>query len=94
MAFVSLFSVMATLGLPNMIARDIFHEPKTINLTLGTAFLLQLIAGLVCERSDARRLSSKQTGGAKFFVTEDRQKATIKSSAPYKLSHLFQCQTS
>lgn len=47
MAFVSLFGVIATLGLDGIVVRDLVKEPETAKATLGTAFILQLIGGLL-----------------------------------------------
>lgn len=46
-AFVALFSSIATLGLNGIVVRDLVRDPNTANSTLGTAFLLQLIGGLM-----------------------------------------------
>jgi O-antigen/teichoic acid export membrane protein len=46
-AFVALFSAIATLGLNGIVVRDLVKEPKATNATLGTAFVLQLIGGLL-----------------------------------------------
>lgn len=47
MAFTGLFGALAALGLQGIVVRDIVRDPKSTNQTLGTAALLQLIAGLV-----------------------------------------------
>lgn len=46
-AIVALFSPIGGLGLNGIIVRDLVKDPDTANATLGTAFLLQLIGGLV-----------------------------------------------
>lgn len=46
-AFVALFGAIASLGLNGIVVRDIVKEPETANSTLGTAFLLQIIGGLL-----------------------------------------------
>lgn len=46
-AFVALFGAIATLGLNGIVVRDLVKEPKTTNATLGTAFVMQLIGGLL-----------------------------------------------
>jgi len=46
-AFVALFGAIAALGLNGVVVRDLVKEPETANCTLGTAFLMQLIGGLV-----------------------------------------------
>lgn len=47
LAFVALFSALATLGLDNIVVRDIVREPDCRDETLGTAFLLKLAGGAV-----------------------------------------------
>jgi O-antigen/teichoic acid export membrane protein len=46
-AFVSLFGAVAALGLNGIVVRDIVREPESAYPTLGTAFVLQLIGGLI-----------------------------------------------
>lgn len=46
-AFVALFGAFASLGLNNIIVRDLVTTPETTNLTLGTAFVLRSIGGIV-----------------------------------------------
>jgi len=46
-AFVSLFSSIATVGLGSLVMRDIARNPDCKNETLGTAFGLQFIGGCV-----------------------------------------------
>ena len=46
-AFVSLFAGIATLGLNSIVVRDIVRVPDEAPITLGTAFLLQLISSLI-----------------------------------------------
>jgi len=45
-AFVSLFSAIATLGLDNIVVRDLVNYPDQKNTILGTTFILKLIAGI------------------------------------------------
>lgn len=45
-AFVSLFGVVAALGLQDIVVRDLVKEPELAHKTLGTAFSLQLLSGL------------------------------------------------
>jgi len=47
MAFVALFGAMAGLGLNGIVVRDLVQNPNGAGLTLGTAFLLQLIGGFL-----------------------------------------------
>jgi O-antigen/teichoic acid export membrane protein len=47
MAFVALFGAIASLGLNGIVVRDLVREPVSPNATLGTAFLLQIIGGLL-----------------------------------------------
>lgn len=50
-AIVALFTAVATLGLNNIVVRDLVTHPEDANSTLGTAFLLQMIGGalaLIC----------------------------------------------
>ena len=44
-AFIGFFGTIATLGLPEIVVRNIIQNPNTRNETLGTAAFLQLIAG-------------------------------------------------
>jgi O-antigen/teichoic acid export membrane protein len=46
-AFVGLFGAFATLGLPAVVVRDLVREPDRARETLGTAFVLHLLGGLV-----------------------------------------------
>jgi O-antigen/teichoic acid export membrane protein len=46
-AFVGLFGAVATLGLQSIVVRNIVQYPSCKNETLGTAAVLQLLAGLV-----------------------------------------------
>lgn len=46
LAFVTLFSTLATLGLPSLVIRSITHEPKKREEILGTTFWLQLFGGI------------------------------------------------
>ncbi len=45
-AFVSLFSTFATLGLDSIVVRDLICDPSSKEETLGTAFVLKLIGGV------------------------------------------------
>ena len=47
LAFTGLFAAIATLGLPEIVVRDIVRDPENAQVTLGTAAVLQLIGGLV-----------------------------------------------
>ncbi|OCQ92135.1 O-unit flippase [Oscillatoriales cyanobacterium USR001] len=47
LAFVSLFSAVASMGLGRIVIRDIARNPECKNETLGTAFGLQFIGGLI-----------------------------------------------
>lgn len=44
-AFVALFSAVSTLGLNQIVVRDIVRDPACTDETLGTAFILKLIGG-------------------------------------------------
>ena len=46
-AIVALFTAIATLGLNNIVVRDLVKHPEDASATLGTAFLLQLIGGVL-----------------------------------------------
>jgi O-antigen/teichoic acid export membrane protein len=46
-AFVSLFGAIAGLGLKDIVVRDIVRDPQSATMTLGTAFILQIFAGLL-----------------------------------------------
>ena len=47
MAFVVLFSAVATMGLNGIVVRDLVEEPETSNSILGSAFFLQILGGLI-----------------------------------------------
>lgn len=47
LAFVSLFAVLATLGLDGIVVRDIVRNPACREETLGAAFRLKIIGGLL-----------------------------------------------
>ena len=47
LAFVSLFSAVASMGLGRIVIRDIASNPECKNETLGTSFGLQFIGGLI-----------------------------------------------
>lgn len=47
LAFVALFGAVASLGLNNIVVRDLVKNPEIANATLGSAFILQLFAGLL-----------------------------------------------
>jgi O-antigen/teichoic acid export membrane protein len=46
LAFVSLFTAIATLGLPNVIVREFVNRPHDRDIIIGTAFFLRLIGGV------------------------------------------------
>lgn len=46
-SFVALFGAIAGLGLNGIVVRDIVKYPEGSNTTLGTAFLLQVLGGLI-----------------------------------------------
>ena len=46
-AFVALFGSIATLGLNGIVVRDLVKNPEEATTTIGTAFVLQLIGGLL-----------------------------------------------
>jgi len=47
MAMVALFGAVSSLGLSGIVVRDLVRNPENANTTLGTAFLLQIIGGLL-----------------------------------------------
>lgn len=47
LALSGLFGIVATLGLQEIVVRDIVREPDSAKLTLGSAAMLQFIGGLV-----------------------------------------------
>lgn len=47
LAFMALFSPVASLGLDGIVIRNIVRDPSSKNETLGTAFMLKLIGGFV-----------------------------------------------
>lgn len=46
-AFVGLFGAVAGLGLNGIVVRDIVVDPQTAHVTLGTAFVMQILGGLL-----------------------------------------------
>jgi len=46
-AIVALFTTIATLGLNNIVIRDLVRSPENNNATLGTAFILQVTGGII-----------------------------------------------
>jgi PST family polysaccharide transporter len=46
-AFVALFGTIATMGLNGIVVRDLVRQPETANVTMGSAFLLQLLGALM-----------------------------------------------
>ena len=46
-AFVAPFGAIAGLGLNDIVVRDLVREPEAANTMLGTAFVLQFMAGLI-----------------------------------------------
>lgn len=46
-AFVGLFGAIAGLGLNGIVVRDIVRDPQTAHGTLGTAFVMQVLSGLL-----------------------------------------------
>jgi O-antigen/teichoic acid export membrane protein len=47
LAFVGIFNGIASIGLNGIVVRDIVRNPKITNVTIGTAFAMQLIGGVV-----------------------------------------------
>lgn len=47
MAFAGLFGAIAGLGLSGVVVRDIVKDPQGANTTLGTAFVLQVLGGML-----------------------------------------------
>ena len=47
MAFVALFGGIASLGLNGIVVRNLVKDPEAANVTLGSAFILQIIGGLL-----------------------------------------------
>ncbi len=45
LSFVSLFGIVATLGIDNVLYRDLIKYPEQRNVYLGTAFIIRLVAG-------------------------------------------------
>lgn len=45
LAFVQVFAFLTTLGLDSLVVRDIVHNPKTRDQTLGTLLLMRLLGG-------------------------------------------------
>ncbi len=46
MTFVALFAPIATLGLREIVIRDLVRQPEAASVTLGTTFFLQVLGGL------------------------------------------------
>ena len=46
-AFVALFATFSSLGLQNIVVRDLVQNPEDAEVTLGTAAVLHLFGGLV-----------------------------------------------
>lgn len=82
-AIVALFTAVATLGLNNIVVRDLVKHPEDASVTLGTACLLQLIGGMLATvaavitvsfmRSDdtTTRLMVAIVGSAMVFKASD-----------------------
>lgn len=47
LSFISLFGIIATLGIDNILTRDLVKYPERKNDYLGTAFYIRLVAGVV-----------------------------------------------
>jgi O-antigen/teichoic acid export membrane protein len=47
LAFVALFGTVATLGLNSVVVRDLIQHPATADVTLATAFTMQVLGGLI-----------------------------------------------
>ena len=47
LAFVMIFSTLANLGLDGIVVRDIVRDPACLDETLGSAFVLKFIAGIL-----------------------------------------------
>lgn len=47
MAIIALFSAIASLGLNGIVVRDLVKDPDCANVTMGTAFFLRIIGGLI-----------------------------------------------
>jgi O-antigen/teichoic acid export membrane protein len=45
-AFVALFTSVATLGLNGIVVRDLVQDPSMAETTMGTAFMLSVLGGL------------------------------------------------
>jgi len=45
LAFVALFTAVASLGLNNIVVRDLVQDPSTTKTTMGTAFILSVLGG-------------------------------------------------
>lgn len=46
-SFVAIFSVMASLGLNGIVVRNLVRKPNSADTTLGTAFVLQVLGGIM-----------------------------------------------
>jgi len=47
LAFTGMFAIVSTLGLSEIVVRDLVKEPENTNITLGTATLIQFIGGVI-----------------------------------------------
>lgn len=46
-AFVGMFGIIASLGIPEIVVRDLIRKPLEAGITLGTSFALRLLGGLI-----------------------------------------------
>ncbi|RCJ14621.1 flippase [Nostoc sp. ATCC 43529] len=79
-AFVALFSPLATLGLDNVVVRDIVHDSSNKEKILGTAFWLKLFGGM----------SSLLLAVGVIYVLRQDQKITIWLVAILASTGIFQ----
>ena len=63
LAFVALFGAVANLGQNGILVRDLVKEPETASVTLGTAFLMQIIGGLLAYSLAVMAISFAQPDG-------------------------------
>ena len=67
-SFTAIFSIMAKLGLPSLIVREVTHKPEKKDQILGTAFFLQLLGGVFCLCLTVLTISALRQGDELIIV--------------------------
>jgi len=68
MAFVALFSALATLGLDGIVIRDLVRQPDSSSEILGSAFLLRVLSALVMVAVSVLAISGVRYGDSMTLV--------------------------